>query len=431
MNVKNKIMGNDSTALYMGIYGLLIQILSFAVINSISNFIKADSVESTTTTLIYLWYLFPILALFPLTIAILQIRQRKAEGRPFKKPMAGLLVNAAWILAVIVFLAIGFGWTQQNEDEIQLDGMKASEIVSVLSNLGYPVGGGKNYDEPGDTSQYPWNIPGCTSAAEFWIPDGTEDGQSIGYVEVYSFVEACKERRDAAAIISSFYPAEPYYVQVGKVYLQVPKILNEQDAAQYMAALQAMEDGKMPEPYIEGTSVDDYKNNQASVIEEARIIASMPGIFTDKTKIGEVEGIPVYKEELELIAARMKSIGKENPYKDAMDRLKEYKHFESLAKQYGISVTHEEISAYIDQQREMIDNATDPVATSFFKDYFAALRMTEDEYLTNYVPIYAKRLYYKSKVNDYIEAHGIEDISSDDIEYTIDDATYLSKIEGK
>jgi hypothetical protein len=34
-----------------------------------------------------------------------------------------------------------FGCAQQNEDEIQLDEMKASEIVSFLFNLGYPVSG--------------------------------------------------------------------------------------------------------------------------------------------------------------------------------------------------------------------------------------------------------------------------------------------------
>lgn len=76
--------------------------------------------------------------------------------------------------------------------------MKAGEIVSILFNLGYPITGGNNYDEPGDTSQYPWNIAGCTSAAAFWIPAGTGDGESVGYVEVYSFVEASKERRDQA-----------------------------------------------------------------------------------------------------------------------------------------------------------------------------------------------------------------------------------------
>ncbi len=167
--------------------------------------------------------------------------------------MKKLFILCCWCTLGILL----FGCAQQKEDEIQLDEMKASEIVSVLSNLGYPVGGGKNYDDPGDTSQYPWNIPGCTSAAEFWILDGTEEGESVGVVEVYSFVEACKEQRDRAAITSSYYPAEPYYVQVDKVFLQVPKILNEQDAAQYQAALEAMAQGKLPEPYTEGTRVQD------------------------------------------------------------------------------------------------------------------------------------------------------------------------------
>lgn len=99
MKVKNKIMANDWAALYLGIFGILVQAISFAAIYLFSNYIKADSVESTTTILIYLWYLLPILALALLILSILQIRQRKAEGRTFKAPMAGLLVNTAWILA--------------------------------------------------------------------------------------------------------------------------------------------------------------------------------------------------------------------------------------------------------------------------------------------------------------------------------------------
>lgn len=108
MNVRNKIMNNDWAALYLGIYGILIQIISFAAIYLISNYLGTDSVESTTKILIYIWYLLPLLALLPLTLAILQIRRREAEGRTFKTPMAGFLVNAVWILAIIVFMAMGF-----------------------------------------------------------------------------------------------------------------------------------------------------------------------------------------------------------------------------------------------------------------------------------------------------------------------------------
>jgi glucan phosphoethanolaminetransferase (alkaline phosphatase superfamily) len=108
MKLKTKIMGNDLAALYMGIYGLLIQIISLPVIYLLSNYITADSVEATTGILIFLWYLFPLFSLIPLTLALLQIRQRKAEGRTFKKPMAGLLVNAVWILAIVVFLVTGY-----------------------------------------------------------------------------------------------------------------------------------------------------------------------------------------------------------------------------------------------------------------------------------------------------------------------------------
>jgi glucan phosphoethanolaminetransferase (alkaline phosphatase superfamily) len=107
MKNQSKIMGNDWTALYFGIYGILVQVISFAVIYLLSNSIESDAVGSTTTTLIYVWYLLPILALVPLTIAIVQIRQRKVEGRAIKVPIAGMLVNIVWIIAVAVFYGAG------------------------------------------------------------------------------------------------------------------------------------------------------------------------------------------------------------------------------------------------------------------------------------------------------------------------------------
>jgi len=173
----------------------------------------------------------------------------------YKRPVVRVVVaSVVLVVAISVGLLLSSDTDTANNNQINLEKMNAGEIVSVLNNIGYPVSGGKNYDDPGDASQYPWNIAGCTSAAEFWIPDGTENGESVGYVEVYSSVEACKTRRDWEVTISSFFPANKYYLQVGKVFLQVPKALTLQEAAQYQAALQAMAQGKLPEPYTAETT---------------------------------------------------------------------------------------------------------------------------------------------------------------------------------
>jgi hypothetical protein len=178
-------------------------------------------------------------------------------------------------------------------------------------------------------------------------------------------------------------------------------------------------------------SSNDYNDNQAKAIEEAKLIAAIPGIFTEKTSIGEIEGITLYSQEMELVAARTKAFGSSNPYKDALQRLKEYKHYEKLAEKYGITVSNEEISEYIAEQRDMFDNAPDPEVQSFMKDYCSALQMTEDEYWSIFKPIEAKRLFMKSKVDVYLESKGIKDISLDAIEYSIFDTEYQKKIEGK
>ncbi len=178
------------------------------------------------------------------------------------------LVCCLFIVGILLF-----GCAQQKEDEIQLDEMKASEIVSVLFNLGYPVSGGKNYDETGDASQYPWNIPGCTSAAEFWIPNGSTDGESIGLIEVYNSVNACTTRRESFQLQTSAYDPYDYLLQAGKVFVQVPLILSKTAVTQYKSALQTMAQGKMPEPYLGAVSSDDKPSSQEvaaaqSVVEE-------------------------------------------------------------------------------------------------------------------------------------------------------------------
>jgi len=108
MKIMTRIIENDLAPLFVGLYGVLIQITAFPAIYFFSNYFKTESVESIGTTMIFIWYLFPIIALLPLTLAIFQIRQRKLASRPFKKPMAGLIVNAVWILVNIVFIAIVF-----------------------------------------------------------------------------------------------------------------------------------------------------------------------------------------------------------------------------------------------------------------------------------------------------------------------------------
>lgn len=146
----------------------------------------------------------------------------------------------------ILFVLL-FGCGQHNENEINLDEMKASDIVKVLMNQGFPVLGGNDYDYPGE---YPSSPEGCISAAEFWTPaapKGTEDGEFTVYVEVYDTVAACKARRDGLVCLSSQSNADIYMIQVEKVFIRVPFALAEQTAAQYQSALEKMADGEWPD----------------------------------------------------------------------------------------------------------------------------------------------------------------------------------------
>jgi hypothetical protein len=156
------------------------------------------------------------------------------------------------IIAVLFLVAccIGvLGCAQKNGDEINFDKMSAGEILDALTEQGYPMMTKTVYKSKGNPEEYPWNNYGCISAVRWRISDDSELGSGGGAIEVYENIMACKTRRDQEAMVSSFYPAEPYYVQVKNVFLEVPQTLAEQEAVQYKAALEALALGFTPEPF--------------------------------------------------------------------------------------------------------------------------------------------------------------------------------------
>ena len=171
-----------------------------------------------------------------------------------------------------------------------------------------------------------------------------------------------------------------------------------------------------------------YKDAQLEMLEEAKQLASQPNIFATKTTIGDVEGIPLYAEEVEIVAARLNSMHETSPYKKAFQHLKEYKHIEKLAKKYGITVSADEIAAYNNEQRIILNNSTDQEVKKFMEDYYAALKMSEAEYWTTFKSLETRRLLLRDKVETYLKNKEIKDIASDEIKYTIIDKAYKEKI---
>lgn len=182
---------------------------------------------------------------------------------------------------------------------------------------------------------------------------------------------------------------------------------------------------------IASASDYNYKDAQLEMLEEAKQLASQPNIFTTRTTIGDVEGIPLYAEEIEIITARLKSMHETNPYKKALQHLKEYKHIEKLAIKYGITVSTSEIATYNNEQRTILHNSSDQEVKNFMKDYYAAMKMSEEEYWTIFKSIETRRLLLKDKVDAYLKNKGIKDIDSIEIQYTITDKGYQEKINGK
>lgn len=154
------------------------------------------------------------------------------------------------IIGISIICALALGCAQQNDDKIDLEKMTAGEILNVLTEQGYPMVTKVEFNEKGDASEYPWSIEGCTSAVTWVIPDGAIVSGGSGAIEVYETSGKCKIHRDSLAGLSAFSLANKYYLQVENVLLHVPQSLSEQEALQYQAALQAMAQGKLPEPYV-------------------------------------------------------------------------------------------------------------------------------------------------------------------------------------
>lgn len=160
------------------------------------------------------------------------------------------------ICCLCTLVILLFGCAQQNGDKIDLEKMTAGEILNVLAEQNYPMETKVEFNQRGDSNEYPWSLTGCTSAVTWLIPDGVLVSGGGGAIEVYETAGTCKMRTDSMIGLSSFSSANKYFLQVGKVFIRIPPSLTEQEALQYQAALQAMAQGKLPEPYTAGTT--DY-----------------------------------------------------------------------------------------------------------------------------------------------------------------------------
>lgn len=96
----NKLIDTNTSTVFLFVYGLIVQAVAFSIINFfISHYpIRPSMVE----TFVFLWYCIPIVAVFSVIVAVIQIRIRKRNQEKYKAPLIGLVLNLLWLLGCFI-----------------------------------------------------------------------------------------------------------------------------------------------------------------------------------------------------------------------------------------------------------------------------------------------------------------------------------------
>ena len=102
----NKLIDSNAATIFIFGYGLIIQIVAFAIIYFfISNFpIKASVVEA----FVGLWYCIPVVSVFSIIVALIQIKRRISGREKYRAPLIGLILNLAWLASYLFVIYLAF-----------------------------------------------------------------------------------------------------------------------------------------------------------------------------------------------------------------------------------------------------------------------------------------------------------------------------------
>ena len=102
----NRLINSNSVTIYLFIHGILIQAIAFAIIYGFSLAFRER--ESVVETLISLWFCIPVLAVFSILIASIQIKIRKRKSESYRVPLIGLSLNILWLFGYLLALDVIF-----------------------------------------------------------------------------------------------------------------------------------------------------------------------------------------------------------------------------------------------------------------------------------------------------------------------------------
>jgi hypothetical protein len=102
----NRVIGSKSASIFIFGYGLIVQLVAFAIIYFfISNFpIRTSVVEA----FVFIWYCIPVMSVFSVMLASVQIKRRISSHEKYKAPLIGLILNLAWLMSYLYLIYLAF-----------------------------------------------------------------------------------------------------------------------------------------------------------------------------------------------------------------------------------------------------------------------------------------------------------------------------------
>lgn len=102
----NKILNSNAVTIFLFGYGLIVQIVAFETIYFfIANYpMKSSVVEA----FVFLWYCIPVVSVFSIIIAFIQIKRRRNSHERYRTPLIGLILNLMWLVCYLFAIYLAF-----------------------------------------------------------------------------------------------------------------------------------------------------------------------------------------------------------------------------------------------------------------------------------------------------------------------------------
>ena len=143
--------------------------------------------------------------------------------------------------------------------------------------------------------------------------------------------------------------------------------------------------------------------------------------------IGDVNGKPIFADELEFRYKLALAMGDDAPYESAINSIQLMEAEKQFAEANNILVTSNEVVEYTNEQRDIVDNQAEDDLRNGIKEFISELGMSEDEYWTDYKFEENSRYLLHLKVLQYQRNNDIDDLELDNTPIRITEKAYLEK----